>query len=93
MHAGGDHQQIVGIFIQVVIRFGKQRQAGRVPDNLVDPDHMRLKVVKSASTKPRPGSCHQKNRAAVHRAHVNRAVKRNREPRLQIESVQLVQQR
>ena len=47
----------------------------------------------SASTKPLPGSLQQENRLAVDRAHINRAVKRNGEPRLKVESIQLIQQR
>ena len=52
MHSGGHHQKIVRIFIQMVIRLGKERQAGRVPHDLIDADHLRSKVVKIQPQQP-----------------------------------------
>ena len=90
VYAGGHDQDIIRVFIQMVIRFGKQRQAGRVPDNLVYADHLRLKVFKLILAQAASGQLDQENRVAVHGSHINGAIKRNREPWLEIESIKLV---
>jgi hypothetical protein len=75
----------------MVIRFGKQRQAGRVPDDLIDPNYLPgasaiiVTIVEPSSSKP-----DEKHRVAVHGAHIDGAIKRNRESWLEIKSIKLI---
>src|SRR5262249_34022852 len=45
MYAVGSHKKIVGVLIQVLIRFDEQRQGGRVPNHLIDADDVERPVV------------------------------------------------
>src|SRR5215471_16809582 len=96
MDAFGDDQQIVRMLIEMLVRFSKKRERGRVPDNLVDPNDGGVEsvaiviiIVKSEAG----GQFDQENRVAVDRGRINRTIKRNGETRLRIEPIELVQQR
>jgi hypothetical protein len=90
MHPGGHNQKIVGIFVQMVIRFSEQRQAGRIPYDLIDPNHMRIVYISISLDQASSRQLQQEDRLAVDRAYINRPVKRYGETRLKVESIQLI---
>src|SRR5882724_55927 len=87
MNAGGHDQRVIGIFVQMIIRLSEQRQTCGVPHDLVDADHLRRKAVKLNLIQAASRKLYQEDSAAVDRTYVDGAVKRNREPRPEIESV------
>jgi hypothetical protein len=80
-HAVGHHQEIARVLVEELVRLGVQGQGSRVPHDLVDPDGIAAVLVPDL---------HQKHGAARHRRHVDGARERNRQPRLQVEAVQRV---
>src|SRR5689334_6654256 len=98
MHAISNYKKIVRVLVEVLVRFGKQGERCRVPDNLVDADDVRLETMECIAFNlfPKNKSCrqlNQENSIAVNSTHIDRAVERNRNPRLRIEPVKLVQER
>src|SRR4029077_2215495 len=77
MHARGHYQQIIGVLIQVVVRFGKKRHARRVPDDLVDANDLGGKVFRLRFTQSASGYLDQEDSLAADGCGINGAVKRD----------------
>src|SRR5882724_11257416 len=87
VYTGGHDQRVISIFVQMIIRLSEQRQTCGVPHDLVDADHLRRKAVKLNLIQAASRKLYQEDGAAVDRTHVDGAVKGNREPWLEVESV------
>src|SRR5581483_1039663 len=88
MNASGNDQQVICVLVKMLVRLRMQGESGRIPDNLVNADGAQAGVVRITQT----ANPDQENRVAVNRVYVNRTVKRYGDPRLRVETIELVQQ-
>src|SRR5579859_2379949 len=88
MNARGNNQQVIGVLIEMLVRLRMQGESGRVPDNLVNADGVQAGVIRIKQV----SNTDQKNGIAVNRIYVNGTVKGYGNPRLKVETIELVQQ-
>src|SRR5260370_24241748 len=88
MNDRGHNQEVIRVLIKMLVRFGIQGERGRVPDNLINADSVQMGIIRVRKIV----YLDKEHRVAVDRAHVNRSIKGYGEARLQIESIELVQQ-
>src|SRR5579859_6471818 len=86
MNASGNNQQVIGVLIKMLVRLCMQGESGRVPDNLVNADGAQAGVIRIKQA----ANSDQKNRVAVDRIYVNGSVKGYGNPRLRVETIELV---
>ena len=89
MDTVGDDQQITGVLVQMLIGICKEGKRGRVPHDLINTNDLRLEIVRIGEV----SDPDKKNSPAGDRAWINGAVKRNRNSRLRVEAIELIQKR
>ncbi len=80
-------QGILRVLIQELVRFDVQRIAGRIPHDLIDTDHM----VAVLLVIHRVAEIDQEDILAGDRVDIDRSVERHRQPGLQVEAIQRVE--
>src|SRR6267378_3992621 len=85
----GDDQQIAGVLVQMLIATYKEGQRGRVPYDLINANDLRLEIIRIREV----SDPDKKNSLAGDCKWVNGPVKRNRNSRLRVEAIELIQKR
>src|SRR5215471_15795111 len=89
MYAFCNNEKIACVLIEVLIRFNRQRQGCWIPNNLIDANSLRPKIIGIAKA----SNSGEKDGLAADCGGIDGPVKRNRDARLRIEAVEFIQKR